>query len=124
MVISSDKANIRGAIDMSIDGSIYILQNNGGVTKITRGTATTIEYKNMPTGFTEILQPYKIFTDENTNYIFVLDKKDGRIVRFNKNGEYVSQYVINNKKIDDFEVNGKLQKIYALSENKIYELDF
>lgn len=116
------KTSIRGAVDFSVDGNIFILQNDGKVNKFVKGSIEPdFSLKNMPNPDPEILIPSKIFTDEDTNSLFVLDKKINRILKFDKSGEYSNQYIFNNISIDNFVVNAKLQKIWVISDGKIYE---
>ena len=113
--------SIRGATDMAIDGNVYILLNTGEVGKFTRGTNQTFTLTGQ---YQKIEIPSQLFTDEYTNWIFILDKKSNSILRFNKSGEYVNQYIIDSYTIDDFVINGKTQKIWAMNSGQIFEIDF
>lgn len=114
--------SLRGAVDMAVDGNIYILQNDGLVLKFVKGAwEQDFTVRNIPAPDNQILIPAQIVTSEDTNNIFVLDKKANRIVKFDKSGEYVNQYVFDGITIERFVVNAKLQKIWALSGGKIYE---
>lgn len=120
--LDTKKISIRGAVDFSIDGNIYVLTNEGGVLKFVKGVnEADFAIKNIPAPNDKILIPKKIFTDEDTNSIFVLDKKYERIIKFDKAGDYSTQYVLDDKPIDNFVVNAKVQKMWILSEGKIYE---
>ena len=106
---------------MAIDGNVYILLNTGEVGKFTRGTNQTFTLTGQ---YQKIEIPSQLFTDEYTNWIFILDKKSNSILRFNKSGEYVNQYIIDSYTIDDFVINGKTQKIWAMNSGQIFEIDF
>lgn len=121
---NSKSANIKNAIDMTVDGNIYILLSDGNVSKFSRGAIDqTFSLKNIPEPNSKIVTPIRIYTDEDTNYIFVLDQSLNRVIRFNKSGEFVSQYALDGMNIDDFAVNGKLQKLWMMSAGKIFEID-
>lgn len=120
--LDTRKTSIVGAVDFAVDGNIYVLSNEGSVIKFVKGSPEVdFSIKNIPLPNDKILIPKKIFTDEDTNSIFVLDKKLDRIIKFDKSGEFSNQYLLDGKPIDNFVVNAKLQKIWILSEGKIYE---
>ncbi|MFA4996147.1 MAG: hypothetical protein WC536_03345 [Patescibacteria group bacterium] len=121
---NSKSANIKNAIDMTVDGNIYILLPDGNVSKFSRGAPDqTFSLKNIPEPNSKIEKPIKVYSDEDTNYVFVLDQSLNRIIRFNKSGEFVSQYALDSMNIDDFAVNGKLQKLWMMSGGKIFTID-
>jgi len=120
--VDTKKISLKNAIDEAIDGNLFILFKDGSVNKFVKGALEPdFVLKNIPTPNNKIEEASKIFTDENTNSIFVLDKKLNRILKFNKSGDYTSQYIFDGISIDDFVINAKLQKIWALSSGKIYE---
>lgn len=114
--------SIQGAVDFAIDGNLYILGNDGYVSKFVKGELEPdFSIKGIPAPDSSILAPKKIFTDENTNSIFVLDKKYDRVIKFDKSGNFSDQYILDGKPIDNFVVNAKLQKIWFLSGGQIFE---
>lgn len=116
------KVSILGSVDFAVDGNIYVLTNEGTVVKFVKGSPELdFSIKNIPVPNDKILIPKKIFTDEDTNSLFVLDKKLDRIIKFDKSGDFSNQYLLDGKPIDNFVVNAKLQKIWILSQGKIYE---
>ncbi|MCL5410870.1 MAG: hypothetical protein M1324_03400 [Patescibacteria group bacterium] len=123
--INGKSTNVKDAIDMAVDGNIYVLLNDGKVSKFGRGNYDqSFSLKDIPSPNSTIENPKKIYTDEDVNYIFVLDQKLNRILRFDKSGEFVAQYALDDMPIDDFTVNGKIQKLWMLSGGKIYTIDF
>ncbi len=120
--VDTKKISILGSVDFSVDGNIYVLTNEGSVVKFVKGSPESdFSIKNIPLPNDKILIPKKIFTDEDTNSIFVLDKKLDRIIKFDKSGDFSNQYLLDGKPIDSFVVNAKLQKIWILSQGKVYE---
>lgn len=115
---------IKGSVDIAIDGSVYVLKSDGTVAKFTKGVYDSVfMLKNMPVNYDKIEQPAKLFTNADTNYIYLLDKKLNRIIRFDKSGEFVGQYSAFDLVIDDFVVNDKVKKMWYLSTGNIYEID-
>ncbi len=121
--ITAKKIESTNCLDLAIDGSIFILTADGHVKKFTRGSHdTNFSLKPLPDG-KNIADPGKIFTDVNTNYIYVNDKTNQKIVKFDKNGQFVKQYAIDGVNIDDFAINEKIKKGWALSAGQVYQFD-
>lgn len=122
--INAKKAGLADTVDLAVDGNIYVLSSDGSLKKFSRGTLdANFALKNIPGSESKIYEPKKVVTNADTTYIYILDSKDSKIVRFNKNGEFVSQYAIDKVNIDDFVINDKIKKGYILSSGNIYEFD-
>ncbi len=114
--------SIKGAIDLAIDGDIYVLKADGSVVKFVKGTPEAdFAIRDIPAPLNTITTPTKLFTDDTTNSIFILDKKNSRVVKFDKSGAFNTQYVFDGVALDSFVVDAKLQKIWGLAGGKIYE---
>lgn len=115
--VSPDLAN---SSSMAIDTSVWILTNDGTILKFTRGKADSFTV----TGLEDSLSnPLRIFTNTDTNNLYVLDKGNSRIVVFNKKGEYQAQYRANIlKDAIDFDVREGDKKIFILAKDKVYEI--
>lgn len=120
---TGNKVSLKGAVDMAVDGNIYVLLGDGNVAKFSKGSYDSTFSLKPIMGNSKLESPAKIYTDADTNYIFVLDKKNNRIARFDKTGNFVNQYSIDGTNIDDFVVNGKVEKLWMLSGGKIYSID-
>lgn len=103
--------------DMTIDGSIWLLSETGKVTKITNGNPTQITLK----GITEQLEnPTAIYTNEDNEYVYILEKEKGRVVVITKTGEFKMQYIGESiKQADDLVVNETEGKIILLDKTKL-----
>lgn len=122
--ISTTKINLKQSVSMAIDGSIYVLKNDGKVTKIQKSKLQDFSLKNIPTPYDEIKEPLKIFTDADTPSIYILDLSQKRILEFDKEGQFVHQYFLpqNFDKINDFAVSAKQRKIWILNDVSVYEI--
>lgn len=112
--------NLSNAVSMSIDGSIWILFKDGSIQKFIRGTRDTFNVSglNKP-----LANPRKIYTDRDTDTLYILDNDNSRVVVIEKDGKYLSEYSHDAiKTAKDFEVLESSNKIYVLSESKIYEI--
>jgi len=117
----SEAPNLGNSIAMTIDGSIYILFDDGSIKKYTRGN----EDEFSVSGVEKVMSsPTRIFTNEDADNIYILDGGNSRIVVLDKEGKFVSSYsanVIKNAK--DFDVNEANKKIFVLSGDKVYQID-
>ena len=134
--ISAANLNLKNASSIAIDGSIYILKNDGQVIKLQKSKLQDFSLQNIPAPFDKISTPVKIFTDSDTPYIYLLETgstadsnsswqtKQKRILEFDKEGRFIHQYVLpeNFNHLTDFVVSSKLRKIWLLEENSLYEI--
>lgn len=104
-------------IDMTIDGSIWLLSSSGKVTKFTNGNPINISME----GIVEKLEnPTAIYTNENLKYVYILDKEKGRVVVIEKNGKFKMQYVGDQiKNTTDLVADEENKKIILLSGSKL-----
>ncbi len=117
----TDQTDISAAISFAIDGSIFVLTSNGEIFKYYRGSRVNYDVKGTPGG---PLAGDIIFTDEDNDELYVLDKTSRSIYVFGK-GEneavYKKQIVIENTEalIDIYVREGRL---FVLGEQKVYEI--
>jgi hypothetical protein len=111
------EADFSKAVDMTIDGSIWVLSSSGRITRFTNGNPTNISVDGiaMP-----LENPTAIYTNETLKNVYVLDKQNGRVVVIDKNGKFKMQYVSDNiKNTNDLVVSEEKGKIILLSGSKI-----
>lgn len=113
--------DVSSAQSITIDGSIWVLLKDGTVLKFTRGNKDNLSLSGLDKAFSS---PTRIYTNSDSDNIYILDNGNSRIVVFDKTGAYQSQYVSPVlKDAKDFEVNEKAKKFYILSGGKIYLVD-
>ena len=117
----ASKEDLTKVVSLSIDGDIYLLKNNGEISKYTKGkrqdfSATAVE--------PALNQTAKIIVSPEQNYLYVLEPANKRLVVFDKTGKFNSQYTsykLNNLK--DFQIDEKNKKIYFLNNTTVYSID-
>jgi hypothetical protein len=81
------------AIDMAIDGSIYVLLDDGAVIKLLQGEVTDFAQTGLDEPF---VQPVALTVSQretmDRGYVFVADAVQERIVQFNKEGQFLQQF--------------------------------
>ena len=113
------KNDLSGAVDIAIDGSVYILFKDGHLEKYLKGQKTDF---SLP-GIEEPL------SDANRllitkNYIYILESSKKRIAIFTFDGKFVEQDIFETvASIKDFTVDESLKKIYLLDGASVSEAD-
>ncbi|PIS08607.1 hypothetical protein COT76_00580, partial [Candidatus Berkelbacteria bacterium CG10_big_fil_rev_8_21_14_0_10_33_10] len=81
----------------------------------------------IPAPDNSIVNPISIFTTENDNAIYILDKpKNYRVLSFTKNGDYQKQIIVKDfgQQITDLLVDENNKKIYLASDKGLYAITF
>lgn len=116
-------ADLSRSVSMAIDGSIYILSDDGTLQKLFRGAKVDYEFRELPS------VPFggknlKIYTTPELDFLYVLDPENARILVFVK-GErfatYKKQVLFNLPDARDFVIDESGQKANVLTKDKIYE---
>lgn len=119
----SQGADLSRAVSFTIDGSIYVLSDDGTIQKIFRGEKQDYDFKDLPS------VPFngknlKIYTNQNLDFIYVLDPNNERILVFVKNdrfAQYKKQILFDLPDARDFVVDETGQKASVVTKDKIYE---
>lgn len=123
--INPANINLKQAVSLAIDGSIYVLKSNGQALKIQKSKLQDFSLKDTPSPYDKITEPVKIFTDSDTPSLFILDNGQKRILEYDKEGHYIHQYALpdNFEKTIDFNVSSKSRKIWVLTKGSVYEIN-
>lgn len=106
------------AKSFTIDGSIYLLKNNGEIIKFDNGQLSDFKVKIIDPA---LQAPTKIKTAETSNYLYILDPPTKRLVVIGKDGNLISQYTSPAfTDLKDFIVNEADKKIYLLNGSSIF----
>lgn len=120
----SRSTDAEGGISMAIDGSIYILKTGGLITKFSQGNIEPPFTLNTPPQPQDSLEGASdIYTDTDSQNLFLLDKINNRVIKFAKDGEFIKQYTISDKTISHFLINPRIQKMWFVCDKEVYELD-
>lgn len=107
-------------VDAAIDGSIWVLSKEGKIAKFTRGAPDNFRIMGMDGQFNN---PTALYTNENLDSLFVLDRENRRVVEIGKDGAYRKQYLLEEiGKARDMAVSKKARKIFLLIGTKILEI--
>lgn len=115
------------AVDMAIDGDIWILNDNGRVLRFRAGTSIPFELGALAV---PLKNPVALFTRPEVDAIYIADAGNQRIVEFDKNGAFVRQFKPYAEKGDvfknlrDFTVNETKRKLYFVNADAAYMSNF
>lgn len=112
------------AVDMAIDGDIFVLFSNGAITYLTKGRPQPFTFD----GLDEPMQtPVSIFTNTGSEHVYVADPANARILRFDKAGKLLRQIVYEDaegtfQRLRGVFVDEKKESIYAVAGTKLVRL--
>lgn len=120
--LASDvKPDFSNAVAMAIDGAIWVQFLDGRVSKFVQGApqAFSIDGLDIP-----LNNPAGLFTDDETEHLYILDQGNKRVVVVKKDGTYSSQYQWDGiQETTDLVVSEKEKKILLLSGSRIFAIE-
>jgi DNA-binding beta-propeller fold protein YncE len=105
---------------MAVDGSIYVLKQDGTIVKFTRGQPDSFTISGLTTLPSD---PKKIYTTVDLDNVYVLDTKNFQVLSFSKTGTFVSSYQADIlKDAKNIVVSEDDKKIYFLAQDTIWSI--
>lgn len=112
------------AIDIAIDGSIYVLNSDATVSSYTSGVADDFILDTLEV---PLQTPTKLVTSVEMDYLYISDVANNRLVVFDKNGELVKQFIHQDNEewndITDFSISQDETTAFLLVGTRVYEID-
>ncbi|KKQ97997.1 MAG: hypothetical protein UT24_C0005G0015 [Candidatus Woesebacteria bacterium GW2011_GWB1_39_12] len=113
--------DLTDAKQIVINGSIWVLKDDGEVVKLTLGNLQAFGLKNVAP---DVDKADAIFVSEETEDFYVLESDGGRVVVVNKDGEYKAQYLSDQiKNARSLVVSEEEKKLILLTGNKLFSID-
>ncbi|MBI4054250.1 MAG: hypothetical protein HY397_02890 [Candidatus Doudnabacteria bacterium] len=107
--------------DLAIDGNIYVLANQTLI-KFTRGQKQNFSAPQLKEGLENAT---KIFTNQNLDWLYIVDPTHTRVVILNKQGGLVSQLVSERfHELKDIFVDEKNKTMYGIVGNELVKFKF
>jgi len=104
---------------MAIDGAVWVLEKDK-ISRFNLSKQEDFSLTKMPESFDN---PTKIYTSEDNQNLYVLDKGRGKIYEINKSGEFKAAYSWQGiKEAVDLIAIESMKKIFLLFGTKIYEI--
>jgi hypothetical protein len=119
---------LSGAVDMTIDSSIYVLKEDGEIVKLLRGEVQPFVIRHAPE---DVLKgAAKLYKSPGGN-LYILDPEQARVVVVTEGGatgesSYLRQYVFEGDQIGkllDLYVDPEQTRLYVVDEKRLYVVD-
>ena len=120
--------DLSGALDMTIDGNVYIIKEGGELMKLLRGEVQPFTIRHLPEGaLTNATRIYKVFD----GHIYILDPKNASIIVAtdgggSAEGSYVKKYVLEGDTIGDIKdiyVDDEETRLFVIDDERIHAID-
>jgi hypothetical protein len=112
---------LASALDMAIDGHVYILYDDGTILKFLGGEIEDFEIRGLP-GDLDQAVAFAVDADGSSGAIYVVDKGNERVVVLEPDGAFQAQFRADGA-FDDLEaltVNEVDKRLYVLSGGRLY----
>lgn len=109
--------NLENVTSMAIDENIYLIQNNNAV-KLSRGNKENFNLSK--DGNSDIEE---LFTNDDLEFIYALDKQNGELIKFKKDGAVIAHY--SNQEIlkaNNLWTSESGEYSYFSTENEIFKI--
>jgi hypothetical protein len=121
----SDDTDLTTAVDVAIDGSVYVLEGDADIAKFYAGAKAEFYLNNAPVS--TVKDPQVVYTSDTLDEVYVLDGKEARVLVYSKdsrtgNVEYKEQlYFKDVGELRDLYVDPDTRVLYVLTADKIIE---
>lgn len=120
--------DLKGALDMAIDGNVYVLKDNGTIVKLFRGETQPYVIRKAPDGL--LGGATKIFKLPEGN-MYALDSEKKRVVVISDGGaageaSYLRQFVLEGEQLGtlkDLYVDPDEAHLYVMDEKRVWVID-
>ncbi|HPO05818.1 MAG TPA: hypothetical protein PLQ36_01775, partial [Candidatus Gracilibacteria bacterium] len=116
--------DLKDAIDMAIDGSIYVLKKGGGVNLFYRNQEEPISIQGGDSSL--LTQATRVYVRPNMKNVYFLNPTRKSVIVYkivNKGLEYKREYVFEtNDMLTDLSVDQNEQRLIVSDQNKIYQI--
>jgi hypothetical protein len=110
--------NLSDSVSLAIDTNIYVAKSDGSILKFNSGYASNLNTDNIDP---LLKQPTKIFASTDSNFLYILDPGNKRLIVTTKDGKLKNQYYSDQfDDLNDFVVIEKEKKIYLFNGTKIF----
>ncbi|MBN1581163.1 MAG: hypothetical protein JXA89_10705, partial [Anaerolineae bacterium] len=126
--IAQEGVSIATAIDIGIDGNIYLLHQDGRITKYFGGEVAPFALTRMPLPLSSADAMY-IDVDQVAQYIYIADSAEQRVVQIDREGVFVRQFKpareqeASFRQLMDIFVDEMAGKLFYISGNALYVTD-
>ena len=122
--LKEESIDLSGALDFDIDGSVYVLKQEGGVSLFHKGQEIALNVQGDVQG--ALVGTTQIFVKPDMRNVYFLNPARNSVVVFeiiNKGLQYQREYIFETKKVlNDFYIDTDEQKLVVSDSDNLYEL--
>jgi len=120
------KADLAKAVDIALDGNLYVLEGGGTVKRFSREGRSLDFAGEMPDG--PIKGPRALYASANTRSLYLLDSAGERVIQFSPEGQLQRQFKADGKNVSfkelrDLYVDEAGRRMYLLARNSLFSFD-
>ena len=113
--------DLSNAVSMAIDGSIYVLKNDGSIMKFFGGDEENFEVQGLDP---KLENPTKLWTYNGIDNIYILEPTNQRVIVLDKQGKLQQQYTADQwKKPTGMIVKEDEGLVYILDQGTLYQFE-
>lgn len=114
-----EAVDLSGASTFTIDGTIYVLNTNGKITKLFKGKKQDLNIATVIPAFTSA---NRLIT--STKYFYVFELASKRLAIFNKaDGKFLGQFDLSAfEALKDIEINEATKEAYVLNDASVFKI--
>ncbi len=113
-----NSSEFSNAIDLAVDGNIYVLYSNGKLGKFFKGEEQSFRLDLIDP---PLEKPTKLLVLPEKDFIYILESEKNRLLAFDKNGKFLNQYLWDDlTEVKDFAIDETNKKIFLLNQATIY----
>ncbi len=125
----SPNPQIKDAVDMAIDGAVYLVLPNGTVLKYFNRQQQNfnVSMSNLPEPIGQAVAIGLSGIDQNSGNVFIADAKNGAVWEFTKAGDYVKQFRSSGNELvgmQDMSIDPTSNTIYVNTPTRIYSFKY
>jgi hypothetical protein len=120
-------ADIKNGLSLAIDGSVYVLNKDGFITKLFSGNQEQFPIKKQPVK--PMAQPTKIYTELDMPNMYILEPAERRVLVYAKDDKtggatYLQQFVFDDMPdLRDLYVDKDTNRLYVMDSTKVYQVN-
>ncbi|KKU57492.1 MAG: hypothetical protein UX80_C0015G0026 [Candidatus Amesbacteria bacterium GW2011_GWA2_47_11b] len=105
----------------TIDGAIWFLSASGRISKFSQGNSINLTIAGV---FPQLANPDSIYTNEELDFVYILERDKKRVVVLEKDGKYKAQYIADKLgEATDLAVSEADGKIIILTGDKLFSIE-
>lgn len=112
--------SLTGAVDMAIDGNIYVLYADGTIVKFLRGARESFHVRDVPGGLGQVTA--FAVDPGGSGAIYVVDRGKDRVVKLGPEGRFKAQFRARGAfdALESLAVNETAKRLYVLNGGRLY----